>query len=434
MPEQHLFENFDPQDLEVTPLPAAEVRRLGDRRRRRRAAVATMTAAAAVAVIAVGATSLSGPGPGTAPPVTPPSPSPDVVTWQTDIPSDFPIDRGLRSPEGDPIAGPGPRAGGITPLDVCAGDGASGPSLWPDDHVDRIAASATGPEFLDARELITLPDADAAAAVLTTIEQEVTRCSGDGDAVWTVHDVPGVGDQSLTVSRTFEPWLGGDVYQLTRVGAAVLAVDRGGEYDLTSTVPHGIEDVSATSAALVGAMCVFSADGCDDQVTRPDSVPADFPIGAGLADPRVFPSRAVLAEELEFCGERPLAGIERVDGRTAELSGGESSETRSVALYPDEAIAADAEAALVASAARCPRVPDLPDSAIQLLDAAPDWPGRTVVTRFATEPPTAMLLHVVRVGPALLLSQSYADPGQAAISGTRELLEPQRAALEELIR
>ncbi|WP_432476850.1 hypothetical protein [Nocardioides sp. GXQ0305] len=430
MPEQTPLDLFDPGAVEVTPLPAAEVRRRGDRRRRRRAAAVSLGAAAAVAVVAVAGTGLVDQGRRSAPPAgSPSSPPQSADEWRTDIPSGFPLERGLRAPEGDPISGPGARARGIAPLDICEDDG-NGPAQWPGDYVERLAASASGPELLDARELVTFPDDRAATAVLATIRDRVARC-GDGDTRWTVHESSGVGDESLTLSRTFELGLGGDVYQLTRVGNAILAVDLGGEWDLGSTVPAGIEDASATSADLVTAMCVFAVEGCDGGPEEPSELPAGLPIGAGMSDPRVFPGRALLAEELELCGERPLSAVDAVDARSARLAGGETSETRTVLLFSEESVADDAQAALVSSAQRCPRG-DVPGSEVEVLPGTDGWPGRTIRTTYAGEPPTAMLVHVVRVGPALLLSESYAGAGPDAVTDTRDLIEPQLAALEEL--
>lgn len=182
----------------------------------------------------------------------------------TDIGQDFPIDRDLSAPEGDPISGPGANAIGINPLNICGdGRGGVGEAEWPREPVERLAASAPGPEYLDARELITLPDDADARGVLADIRSQIEDCSQNGDGqVWTIHDGPALGEEILVVSRTFDQGLGGDVYVFVRVGNAVLAVDQQGEWELSSTVPAGISEAADTAAAIVPDMCTFSVEGC----------------------------------------------------------------------------------------------------------------------------------------------------------------------------
>lgn len=176
--------------------------------------------------------------------------------WSTDIPADFPIDRDLSSPEGGPVQGPTPDMDAINEVVI------DGTDLFPGPAVERLVAFATGPESLDGRELHTYRSASEAAQVLQKIRDAQRQSPESGGVIWTVHDVEGPGEESLTLSRTLDFGLGTDVFQFTRVGNAILAIDLGGEWSLETSVPSGIDRITDLSSAIAPEMCIYSADSC----------------------------------------------------------------------------------------------------------------------------------------------------------------------------
>lgn len=145
--------------------------------------------------------------------------------------------------------------------------------------------------------------------------------------------------------------------------------------------------------------------------TEPPTIPQDFPFfdtSAGEVPPT---HEATLAKQLDYCGDRPLASVKPVDVLSAEVSGGETSEIRTLLLFGDDAAAGAAEAALLASAAACPESSsDDVQVTNRVLPVSPDWPGRTIqqTSSAAATPEFASYYFVqtLRAGPALLLTSS----------------------------
>lgn len=263
----------------VHPLPPSEVRRRGDRLRRRPAGLTALAAAAAVAIIATSGVVLAGGTDRSAPDPAPPAPT-QSRTQETDgeptpapdpppartttIPDNFPIDLNLESPEGDPVSGPAPDAEGINPIEVCGQEG------FFEGWVERIATRATGPEFLDGRELLTFPDEVAAGSEVTAFRDAVVGCSPQRDPaagpeeptrVWTLHDLE-AGEDSFAASLTLEEFLGSSVLHVVRVGNAVLVAQTDGEGELTSTVPLILAEREPLIREIAREMCVFVEGDC----------------------------------------------------------------------------------------------------------------------------------------------------------------------------
>src|SRR5688572_3820996 len=108
----HDLEHFNEQGLTVNPLPAAEVRRRGNRMRRRNNAVAAIAGVAAVAIVAVplGMYAANGDGRSLEPPPLDPGPSRTTEStvepqWRQQIPAGFPLAEGLlpRNGDGSPV-------------------------------------------------------------------------------------------------------------------------------------------------------------------------------------------------------------------------------------------------------------------------------------------------------------------------------------------
>lgn len=198
---------------------------------------------------------------------TPPSSDPSEasgsgVPSNTAIPADFPIDTGLvaATADGGEMFGPGPRAKGVAELNLC------GTVVWPVEGDDRLAATATGPEYSASRELITFGSADEAVAALVTIRDAVDACpemAGDtreNDMFFAVLPVDASYD-SATFGMTYRVGLGGGIWQFVRVGRSLLGTSVGGEY-APETIEAGADALNEGNKEVTSAMCIFTDEGC----------------------------------------------------------------------------------------------------------------------------------------------------------------------------
>ncbi|WP_203336943.1 hypothetical protein [Nocardioides limicola] len=179
--------------------------------------------------------------------------------WVTAIPGDFPIDLGLFTDGDGHVSGPSQDAEGADIRVVC------GAGRYLDRWLDRVAVRSSGPEYADARELLTFPDARTAQAELGDLRRAIEDCPTEGASparVWTVHEGAQVGEETLIVSRTLDVGTGENVFLLTRFDNALLVLDAGGEWTLDSTVDAGIDDLVALADAFAPHLCQFLVDGC----------------------------------------------------------------------------------------------------------------------------------------------------------------------------
>ena len=120
---------------------------------------------------------------------------------------------------------------------------------------------ATGPEYLDARELVSMRGAQVAAKAVARIRARPRRLHRAGKtAVWTVHDVD-TGYDSVTFTLSYTRGLGLSVFQVIRVGKGVLITHTYGEGLLSQSAP-GIRRQTRLGRDLAGSMCVFARAGC----------------------------------------------------------------------------------------------------------------------------------------------------------------------------
>ncbi|MBD8868631.1 hypothetical protein [Nocardioides donggukensis] len=260
--------------LHDTMPPAAEIRRLGDRRRRREQGLVAGAAAAAVAVVAVTGALAGGaldrdaaPQPA-APSEPPPSRSPSVTDVPTDIPRDFPLDLGALDLTGDggELRGPAPGATGLEELEVC------GQPVWDTEPASRLGFTSTGPETADRRELRVYPSAEEAVAAMSRL-QELPACGEEPTAdpgrswVWRPYDAT-TGYATVSFGASFSqapddaPPLGGEAYVVTRVGSAVLALWSSGETS-PDTQAQSVTGMTETARGLTPRLCRYTVAGCD---------------------------------------------------------------------------------------------------------------------------------------------------------------------------
>ena len=183
------LENFSAGGTATTPLPAAEVRRRGDRLRRRNTTL--LTAASAVAVAAVIAVPLvlgrgnddagRGPGFSTHTPTPSPAPTPTsttVTTGEVDgprvasIPVRFPLATGYPETNGDGTPVKVNQVGGSLPLQLCGREVATDAGL-----LDAAQAAYTAPEDARSRDLVLYQSGEAAARALATVRSSLEGCA-----------------------------------------------------------------------------------------------------------------------------------------------------------------------------------------------------------------------------------------------------------------
>jgi len=186
-----------------------------------------------------------------------PNESPDPTRGEgalSAIPAGLELDRGLSSPEGDPVDGPSATSEGVPALDLC------GTSVWPVTGVERLAVTVTGPEYRESRELVTIASsADLTAALDALRSVADASCAPEGQ-VLTPFDEQ-VGDDAVTFAITYEGGLGLDIYQFVQVGRSLLATHRYTEGSIESA-QQSVPDVTKANQDLVPDLCPFTERGC----------------------------------------------------------------------------------------------------------------------------------------------------------------------------
>jgi hypothetical protein len=258
----------------VHPLPAVEVRRLGDRRRRRTASLVAGAALAAAAVVPLtlrdGGHDASGPA----------GPSPLARPWARTISAGFPIIDGMSAGAHARIAatvGADPGRAGF----VVTGRACEQVTAWSVANATFVALAADGAG--GSRALALYPDNAVAAAALTDASAAVTRCDARRVPAGTLLPQEletNAGEDSYAfVDPDESGWV---VTALTRVGNAVL-VDRAPAPALP--VPSGADPLVVSGQAqadqmarqaerVVSAMrCAFAALPCPTGYPVPSTTP-----------------------------------------------------------------------------------------------------------------------------------------------------------------
>ncbi|NYD56118.1 hypothetical protein BKA08_000356 [Nocardioides marinisabuli] len=379
MPENDdLFATFTHQGLPVEPLPAAEVRRRGDRMRRRRTALVAVGSVAAVGVLVATPLALVAGGADSSRPLDPAGPGPASassttstadVDWLTAVPEDLPLLDGL--PEGaerypdytqqivGPCGGPGFTADGALDTED---------AIWTD-----------GVEASEQRAVAVYADDAAATAAVDDLRAQLAACEQPaprGDSIWAVEQASDLGEQSYVFVNSWyadgEQTGDAHVHQLVRVGNAVLYdnANFGGAGD-PAVVDLTVEQVREDSAYVVSSMCVFAADPCAEPPARPDPVePAS--VGAEIPDGFALDAGLVVDGDSEAVGPaadgdgvdlsamcstlRDTWPAEPVDRLAYALAGPESLRVRELATYESVERAAAVLAGVTDAASACSSV------------------------------------------------------------------------------
>ncbi len=284
------------------PLPAAEVRRLGDRMRRRRNTVTAVSAAAVLTVIATGTVFTSQQMGGT-PPVAPStsiapttesfptpgeSPTPDSSPseptepdWATQIPDDFPLRTGLPDP-GDDVADWEESRQTDAPwhgLPCPTNERAFTTVLEADaERTDAWTITVQPPAEVISRHLVLYPDGTTAEQAFSEIRTVAEGCGPQeavpdltefrySDAEVQYGDHPGLllGGAEYLAETGELTGVSRSMNMLVRVGNAVLLTtlsDESNANPLDLDEPKAAGLAKAT-AKLADEMCVFAAEPCD---------------------------------------------------------------------------------------------------------------------------------------------------------------------------
>lgn len=279
------LEGFNREGLTVDSLPAAEVRRRGDRMRRRHTALATVGGIAAAAIaIAVPFAVASSTGPDREV-----QPAPPTTEWRQTVPEEFPLADGLAT---DGVV----EDAGVRELEQCA------PDTWAlAGAVDRAtAASGDGVEGFSGRTLVVYADVDAAVDALARVRSTIARCSGDpaGRLTYSAAEEDlSVEDETLVVAEQAQLEDGSlsdlTLTRLSRTGNAVLLDQAYTSAAGDDVVEQVSRDLLEDSAVPRAALCVFAVDPCDLEVLLAEdpaassgkltgTIPDDFPLADGL--------------------------------------------------------------------------------------------------------------------------------------------------------
>ena len=202
---------------------------------------------------------LAAPAAAAAPPSAPASGPTSGPAEPTPIPDDFPL--ALRISVND--------VDGEQPVPSADGRGvgryaACRERLWPLAPTrveDRLAVRATGPEYLDARELVSMRGAQVAVRALARMRTALAECTEPvRGAVWTVHRAD-TGYDSVTFTLSYTRGLGLSVFQVVRVGKGVLITHTYGE-GMLSDARANIRRQTRVARDLAAEMCVFARAGC----------------------------------------------------------------------------------------------------------------------------------------------------------------------------
>lgn len=275
------LENFSLPGPPMNPLPAAEVRRRGDRIRRRNNALATVGGLAVVAIIAAPFALAAG---GSDSDSIQPAPQ---VDWITSIPAGF-----------DLGALPDTAAFTFDVRDESVVDNvhACGKEVYSTSGTTDVAGAhwaEPGSEGSTGRTLAVYTDEDAARAALDDLRQGVLDCPRDGRFVNAAADlpVPGAEDAFLWTNQVDDGDLRYDTtgFQAVQVGNALYlatAFSSASEEQATT-----VGSLLRNSAPVVDQLCTFSVEGCatdepsaavDEPTGLSGAIPDDFPLEKGL--------------------------------------------------------------------------------------------------------------------------------------------------------
>lgn len=466
----HFHQTAGDEDA-VHPLPAAEVRRLGDRRRRRTQGLVAAGAAAAVLAIAVPLTVVGGgqgsPSPAPAPSQTPtqePSPDPSELPTAADPVPDGQLDldgldltAGMSTNDDGSLPQIGIDGQGVGPLSPCATEPTeAADEQSPAQPVQRLTAEVSGPEYSEAREVRVYETVEEATAVLDAVSAEAGTCPEQevGGTGWLLEqDTGGLPGDSRLLVRTYEqdgttpP--GAVWWQLTRVGRALVLASTGGEFLPGQGLEQGIAEDTADLVPVVETVCSAQGGPCDSLDGGPteapgdDVVPADFPLTSGWPDPGVDGEVVGPAADVEVPALAPcdtqLGRPSTTALQAARYEAPEDYRSRQLLVFADAQRAVDHVTDIMAFYGSCPQSRSTPEGfsywemrpntlggqALQLV-------GLPATPEGAPGPLGVQSISVVRLGRAVVVDQMMTEAAGFE-DQVRRVYRDQQAALGEVV-
>lgn len=172
------------------------------------------------------------------------------------IPDDFALDQGMTADSETTVDGPGRDVDGVSFEDLCQ------TGAWPGaGTADRLAVHETGIEYGRTRELVTYGSADEAVAAMTALSAAVDGCPESEDRLFQSFDADTGYESSLTFGFTYREGIGGTLFQVVRVGRAILATSASGDF-LADSLGSGVPGETADNAEITALMCTWTEAGC----------------------------------------------------------------------------------------------------------------------------------------------------------------------------
>lgn len=403
------LENFSVPGPPMTPLPAAEVRRRGNRIRRRNTALAGAAAAAVVAVIVAPLAVLADRDDGR---TIQPAPQ---TEWIQRVPEGFPLDHGMF---GEP---PVRAASGVEDIVLC------GTTVWsPDDPVTTVDLAGARYEENEAflgRTLALYADGDAAEQALGALRSGVEDCPRDENGTGrplVQETVPvDLGEDSFAfIQRSQDGDLMAELtlWEVVRSGNALYLDTSYGAAGDDQAVATAISNLTHRSEVVRAQLCVFSAEPCATPAVASDApslgegaapaIPADLPLAAGL--PAGGLDGRVPSPEPSSCGAT-LAKPDVVETARAQWRSISEIRDRRLMTFAQEA---DAQAYVESVAGLYCTIDDLGRGGQRVTETfggAPAGDFSAIAVSHNTVGGRVdrglVLTHVVRVGRAVLLAQ-----------------------------
>jgi hypothetical protein len=288
------FTHFDPEV--PVPLPAADIRRRGDRLRRRNTGLAIAGGVAAVALIAAPLAVLTGGDERAQDPAVPVpavvTPSPGTAALVSTIPDDFPLASGYPGTNEDRSSVSVLPDVATTEFDLCG----TGFSPAVDALTDTAVVGLSGAEDSRERMLTVWADVPSATAALVTARDALAGCAEDGFVTTereTSYDTEAVAFTEQAGPEVDPNALGLGVYEVVRVRNAVyLSYDYGEGGGTAAAARAGVAAAFDASSPVVGAMYDVFAGGSGGLTEPPPSGPgaasddlSSFPLASGWPDP-----------------------------------------------------------------------------------------------------------------------------------------------------
>lgn len=356
------LENFTVPGPPMNPLPAAEVRRRGNRIRRRNNVLAGAAAVAVLAAVVTPVALLAGdhqdrdvqPAP--------------AVSWQQEVPDDFPLATGLF---GDP---PVTAESGVDDIVLC------GTTAWspadPVATVDLAGARFEENEAYLGRTLALYADGVTAEQALAALRSGVEDCARDenGTGLPLVQETVPVdlgADGFAFIQRSKDGDLLAELtlWEVVRSGNALYLDTSYGAAGDDQAVATAISNMTHRSEVVRAQLCVFSADPCAQPGLESESpspsigegavgaIPPDLELGRGLTSPEGDPvdgpsATAEGVPALDLCGAAvwPVTGVERL---AVTVTGPEYRESRELVTFASSAELTSALDALRSAVASC---------------------------------------------------------------------------------